>query len=108
MSTDYCKHNIKTLECAQCGWECYKSLEATIAFRNKERDSLIEKLAAITKERNDATKNLADASEKEAMLHIAICQAVTMMNIGDHYPAHNILRQCLVDYADAALSERKP
>jgi hypothetical protein len=45
--------------------------------------------------------------KSEDLLHIAICQAVGLMNMTPGQfgtDAHNILRQALVDYADAALS----
>ena len=42
-------------------------------------------------------------STREELLHIAVCQAVTLLNVGDMRPANSILRQALNDYADMAL-----
>jgi hypothetical protein len=40
------------------------------------------------------------AAQDEDALHLAICQAVHLMNQGDIHAAHDLLRQTLVDYAD--------
>lgn len=40
-------------------------------------------------------------AKRERLLYRAVCKAVGMMNIGDNGPAHDVLRQALVDYANA-------
>jgi hypothetical protein len=42
-------------------------------------------------------------SEQEESLHIAVCQAVTLINVGDWRQAHTILRESLIAYADAVM-----
>jgi hypothetical protein len=42
-------------------------------------------------------------SEQEESLHIAVCQAVTLINVGDWQQAHTILRESLIAYADAVM-----
>lgn len=47
----------------------------------------------------------SDASKEHNVLHVAVCQAVGLLNMtineGDQLRAHQILRQALVDYADS-------
>lgn len=42
----------------------------------------------------------ATADNDTDTLHLAICQAVHVMNQGDLHAGHDLLRQTLVDYAD--------
>lgn len=44
-------------------------------------------------------------AERDA-LHVAICQAVALMNVGDNRPAHTILREALINYADAVMEKK--
>ena len=58
-------------------------------------DSLMERIAALEAER-DALKQDAERT------HERICQAIDCRNMGDHAKGWDILRQWLVDVADAA------
>jgi hypothetical protein len=62
---------------------------------------------AIAKRLENALIIGADLRAERDTLHTAICQAVTVMNVGDHRQGHDILRAALVAYADAALRDGK-
>lgn len=59
-------------------------------FREKELRMAVQ---PIILERNILQKQVEE-------LHVAVCQAVTLMNVGNNLEAHNILRQSLIEFAN--------
>ena len=53
----------------------------------------------------DLRAKLSEALAENERLHTAICQAVHSLNIGAILEAHTLLRQALIDHADAALAQ---
>lgn len=73
MTNDKCEHGVAwSMECLSCGPSDYARVDPPAA----------------------PTKDDADD------LHLAICQAVHLMNQGDLHAGHDLLRQTLVDLAD--------
>lgn len=63
----------------------------------KERDGLLMEVSVLH-------RKLAEAQKDAESLHSVLCIACGHMNLGDMHPAHNVIKQALVDYADDALA----